>query len=319
MNRRALITASVAASMALTRLPVGAQVLQKLRVVGTPVDSTKVIYYAIKANIFRKYGIEVEPTIANSGAAGAAALVGGAVDVAGISALTVFQMHLRGVPVKYVAPSILLSADRPTTATVVAKNSPIKTGKDLNGKIVGSSSVADMNSAATLAWIEANGGDPKSVKLIEIPASAAAAALDSGRADAITLNEPAVGQVVAAGSGRVLSHPYEAVAKVLDASGWAMMQPAIDKNQDLVIRFERAVHEAALYTNNHNAETVDIVASYANIPADVVAKSARMFDPEYLEVGYFQPLIDSLAHYGFLSAAFNANDIIAATALKPSH
>lgn len=318
MNRRGML-AAVGAGVFLGGRTVAAQTLQKLRIVSAPVDSYKVVYYAIKANLFRKYGLEVEPTMANSGAAGAAALVGGAVDIAGVSGLTLFQAHLRGVPMQYVVPSILLSSDRPTTQTVALKTSPVKTGRDLNGKTIGSSSVADMNSAATLAWIDSTGGDPKTVKLIEVPASTATAVLEAGRADAVTLNEPAVGQVLASGNTRSIAHPYDAIAKRLEASGWAAMRPFVEKNVDAIVRFERAMHEAQTYTNTHMAETVDIVAGFSGIAPDVVAKSVRMIDPEYLEVNNFQPLIDALARYGFLSASFNAAEIISSVALKPGH
>jgi len=318
MNRRTLLAAPVMVSLSnhLVR-PADAQELQKLRLAGAPVDSYKSVFYAIKAGIFRKNGLEVEVQMLNSGAASAAALVGGAVDLAGVSALTLFQAHLRGVPMVYVVPSILLTSEHVTTQTVVLKTSPIQSGRDLNGKTIGSTSVSDMNSAATLAWIEQTGGDPKSVKVIEVPQSAAAAALQAGRADAVTLNEPQVGLALATGLTRSLAHPYDAIAKRLDAAGYAAMQPFIDKNADAIVRFERAMHESALYTNTHLAETVDIVAGYSGIAPDVVAKSVRMIDPEYLEVRNFQPLIDALARYGFLERAFPATEIISATALRP--
>ena len=92
------------------------------------------------------------------------------------------------------------------------------------------------------------------------------------------------------------------------------MRPFIEKNADAI---ERAMHEAQVYTNSHMAETVDIVAGYTGIAPDVVAKSVRMIDPEYLDVANFQPLIDALAKYGFLSSSFNAAEIISPTALKP--
>lgn len=316
MNRRAML-ATTGAGTLLAGRPVHAQELQQLKLAGAPVDSYKAVYYASKAGIFRKNGLDVDIQLMNGGAAAAAALVGGAVDLAGVSALTLFQAHLRGVPMVYVSPTILLTSDHVTTQTVVLKNSPIKSGKDLNGKTIGSTSVADMNSAATLAWIESTGGDPKSVKLVEVPQSAAAAALEAGRVDAVTLNEPQVGLALAAGTTRSVAHPYDAISKRLDAAGYAAMTPFIEKNADAVVRFERAVHEAALYTNTHDAETVDIVAGYSGIAPDVVAKSVRMVDPEYLEVRLFQPLIDALARFGFLTRAFNAAEIISPTALKP--
>lgn len=316
MKRRTLLAAA-GAGVIVAAGPAGGQELQKLRLVSAPVDAFKTVQYAVKAGIFRKYGLEVETTMVNSGAAGAAALVGGAADIAGISGLTLFQAHLRGVPMEYLSPSILLTSDHVTTQTLVAKNSPVKTGKDLTGKVIGSSSVSDMNSAATLAWIDQTGGDAKSVKLIEVPASTAAAVLESGRADAVTLNEPAVGQVLATGNARAIAHPYDAISKRLEASGWAAMKPVVEKNPDPFARFARAMHESGLYTNTHNAETVDMVAASTGVPPEVVAKSIRMVDPEYLDVANFQPLIDALAKFGFLAASFPAAEIISSAALKP--
>jgi NitT/TauT family transport system substrate-binding protein len=199
----------------------------------------------------------------------------------------------------------------------VLKSSPVKSGRDLNGKTIGSTSVGDMNSAATLAWIDATGGDPKSVKVIEVPSSTATAVLEAGRADAVTLNEPAVGQVLASGNARVIAHPYDAISKRLEASGYAAMKPFIESHVDVLGRFVRAMHEAQVYTNSHMAETVDIVAGYTGIAPDVVAHSVRMIDPEYLEVGNLQPLIDVLFKYGYLTASFNAAEIIGSVALKP--
>lgn len=317
MNRRMLLT-SIAAGALTARAPARAQAVARLRVVGAPVDAFKVVYYAINAGLFSKYGVAVEASMLGGGAASAAALVGGSVDIAGVSALTLFQAHLRGVAMQYVVPSILLTSDRPTTQTLVLNRSGIRTGRDLNGKTIGSTTVGDINAAATLAWIDATGGDSKTVKVIEVPADSAEAFLEMGRADAVTLNEPIVSEVLAYGNARSVARPYDAIGKRLEVSGWTAMRPFIQANADTIVRFERAMHEAQVYTNTHDAQTVDIVAGFTGIPASVIARSIRMRDPEYLEVDNLQPLIDTLARYSFLSASFPASDVISPTALKPS-
>jgi NitT/TauT family transport system substrate-binding protein len=317
VNRRDVLLALGAYTL-VTGGPASAQDAQKLRVVGPPVDGYKSVYYGIKSGLFRKYGLEVEATIVNSGAAAAAALAGRSAEVAFTNSLTVFQAHTRGVPMQFVAPCILLTSDRPTTQTVALKTFSVKSGRDLNGKTIGSSSVKDINAAATLAWIDSTGGDAKSVKLIEVPASAATAFLEEGRADAITLNEPTVSQVLASGKARVIAKPYEAIGKRLEVAGYAAMRPFIEKNADVMTRFARAMRESQAYTNSHMAETVDIVAGYTGIAPDVVAHSVRMVDPEYLDVKNLQPLIDVLAKYGFLDAPFNAAEVISSVAVKPS-
>ncbi len=95
----------------------------------------------------------------------------------------------------------------------------------MNGKTLGSSSLRDINAAATLAWIDKNGGDSTTVRVVEVPASAGQAFLEQHRADAVTLNEPAVTQTLAGGTGHILARPYRAVGSRITTAGFAAMEP----------------------------------------------------------------------------------------------
>ena len=252
-----------------------------------------------------------------SGAAAAAAVIGASADVAYTNILTLIQAHVHDVPLVFVAPGALLLADASPTSILVLKDSPIHTGRDLNGKTFASASLRDINAAATMAWIDKNGGDSKSVHVVEIPTSAGQAFLEGHRADAVTLNEPGVSQALAAGTIRVLANPYEAVGKRLNTAGFAAMTPIVDKNRDAFGRFARAMHEASLYTNTHLPDTVAMVARYSGATPEVVAKSIRFIDAEYLEVSAMQPLIDMCARYGLIDKAFPAQEVISPVALRP--
>ena len=172
------------------------------------------------------------------------------------------------------------------------------------------------SAAASLAWIDKTGGDSKTVKVVEVPASAGAAFLEEHRADAVTLNEPAVSQAVASGKTRILAAPYDAVGAGMTA-GFAAMSPYVDANRDAMARFAKAMHESSVYVNAHLPETVDVVAAYSNVPADVVAKSVRFVDAEYLEPRYLQPMIDLCARYQLIDKDFPAAEVISPVAVKP--
>jgi NitT/TauT family transport system substrate-binding protein len=199
---------------------------------------------------------------------------------------------------------------------LVLADSPIKTGKDLSGKTIGSSSLRDINAAASMAWIDKTGGDSKTVKVVEVPASAGAAFLEEHRADAVTLNEPAVSQALATGKIRILAPPYDAVGTGMTA-GFAAMAPYVAANRDAMERFAKAMHEASMYTNTHLPETVDLVAAYSGVAPDVVAKSVRFIDAEFLEPRYLQPMIDLCARYQLIDKNFSAADVISSVAVKP--
>ena len=312
--RRFLVALAIAA---VTLHPAqGQTALTVLRAVGPPNDGFKAVYYGVKSGIFKKYGLDVQTSLVASGAAAAAALSGGAAEIAYTNILTLVQAHTHNVPMTFVASGNLQVAGKTQSDMLVLADSPIKSGKDLNGKTLGSSSLRDINAAASMAWIDKTGGDSKTVKVVEVPASAGAAFLEEHRADAVTLNEPAVSQALATGKVRILAPPYDAVGTGMTA-GFAAMEPYVAQHRDVMERFAKAMHEASVYTNTHLPETVDMVAAYSGVQADVVAKSVRFVDAEFLEPRYLQPMIDLCARYQLIDKDFPAADVISGVAVKP--
>lgn len=288
-----------------------------LRVAGPPNDGFKAMYYGVRSGLFAKYGLTVEVTAVNNGAAAAAALIGGDVDVAMVNILSLIQAHRRGVAMRMLAASFWANGGKPTTFLLVLKDSPIRSGRDLNGKTVALPGLADLGSIGTKAWIDQTGGDSQTVRLLEIMISAVVPALVQGRADAVTITEPFASQALATGQVRVLATPLDAIAKRFQGGAFIVMEPAVEKNLDAMRRLAQGLHEAMLYTNSHLAETVDLVASYSGATPEVVAKMNRATDPEYVDVRNIQPVIDAMAKYGAVDKAFPADELISSAALKP--
>jgi NitT/TauT family transport system substrate-binding protein len=295
-----------------------AQELAPFRVAGPANDGFRAVYYAVRSGIFRRFGLDVQPLVVNSGAAAMAALIGGSAEVAYTNIVSVILAHRRGIPLQVIVPATLYDGGKSSsTALLVRKDSPIKSGRDLDGKVFGTLALGDINAVATMDWIDRTGGDSKTVRTIEVPASAVVAFLEEGRADAVAAVEPGVGQAVASGKVRVVTHPFDAIAPHFESGAYATTDAVTAKNPDVMSRFARAMHESQLYTNTHLAETIEMVASYSGLSPDAIAHSNRMVDPEYVEVRNIQPVIDVLAKYGQLDKAFPAEEIISSAALKP--
>ncbi len=275
------------------------------------------MYYAIKAGIFHKYDVTVEATLVNNGQAAAAALIGGSADVAYTNMLALIQAHLRGVPIQAITAATWYLSERPNAVMLVLKDSPVRSARDLNGKVLGAPSLGDINSAATMAWLDQNGADVKSVHLVEVPPSSGVPFLEEGRLAAITINEPLLSQAIATGKVRVLGQPLDAIAKRFQSSAFAVMAPAVAQKFDAMSRFARAMHESQVFTNAHPDDTIDLVAAYSGATRETVARSRRVSDPEYVDPRNLQPLIDVLAKYGVIDKAFPAREIISPAALKP--
>src|SRR5579871_1273499 len=190
-----------------------AQGVTTIRVAGPAQEGFKTVYYGARSGIFAKYGVTVEIVTVTSGAAALAALAGGSVDVALTSMLPFFQAFARGLPFQIVAPGQQYISEQPTQALFVKKGSLIQHGADLNGKIIGVQSIKDLNWAATAAWVDATGGDSKTVKFIELPLATVIPAIAEGRVDAAALSAPYLQQGLASGELRMLARNFDVIGK----------------------------------------------------------------------------------------------------------
>jgi NitT/TauT family transport system substrate-binding protein len=228
----------------------------------------------------------------------------------------VLQAHLHGLPFQIVAPSTMFTSERPQNAMLVAKDSPLRSARDLNGKVIGTQSLQDLNSVAMRAWIDKNGGDASTVHVIEVPSASAVAALTSHRIDAMALSEPLLTEALDTGKVRVFAKPQAAIAERFQAQAFVANSDFVSQHEEAMSRFVRAMHESAIYNNAHLAQTVDLVSSFSSVPPDVIAHTVRSLDGDYVVPRYIQPLIDFAAKYGMIPRAFPAEDVISPVALK---
>jgi len=315
-SRTTTVIALLCAILALA-LPATSQDLPAINVAGPPIDDFKTVYYGIRAGVFRKYGLNVTAQPTQSGAAATAAVVGGSSQVAFTSFPGVVQAYVRGIQFRIVAPAQWYLTDSVTDALFVRADSPIRTAKDLEGKIVGVVAINDLFSLTTKAWIDQNGGSSTTAKLIEVPLSAILPALEEGRIDAGRLGSPFMEQALATGKVRLLGKNLDAIAKRYQASVFVSTADYIAAHPDVMRRFARAMRESIVYTNTHLPETVDLVASFTGVEAAAVARSVRAVDPEYLDAKNLQPVIDFAFKYKLIDHSFNAGEIISDVALKP--
>lgn len=309
----------LAALLSLTSQISFAQTPAPIIVAGPPDEGFKDVYYGVQSGLFAKYGLDVQPRIVHGGAVVLAGLAGGSYDVAFTNLVPVLQAHAHGLPFQIIAPSTIFTSERPQNEMIVAKNSPLRTARDLNGKTIGTQSLQDLNSVAMRAWIDKNGGDAASVHVIEVPSVAAVAALTSHRIDAMSLSEPLLTEALDTGKVRVFAKPQASIAERFQAQAFVVDSAFVAAHTDEMERFAKAMHESAVYNNAHLAQTVGLVASFTAIPAGVISRTVRSLDGEYLTARTIQPLIDFAAKYGMIPQPFPAEEIISPVALKSPH
>jgi NitT/TauT family transport system substrate-binding protein len=284
-----------------------------VRVGATGNDTAAEVYYADDLGLFKKRGLVVQIQNLRNGAAEAAAIAGGALDVGEQNVVSMSHAHERGLPFKFVAPAGEYVSSASTTSLVVAKQSAIKTGKDLEGKTLAVNALGDLTQIGASAWVEKHGGDPAKVKFIEMPAAEIGAAVGRGTVDAGVIPEPSLTMAEDAGTVKVLAQPYDAIAARFMINGWFATDDWIKKNPAAAKKFADAILEAGKWANAHRAESAKILDAHSRADAAVIARMRRAVYGERFDAKALQSVVDAAVRFKALGKSFNAGDLIDAT------
>jgi NitT/TauT family transport system substrate-binding protein len=274
------------------------------------VDATP-FYYALKTGWFEKAGLAVTSQPIASGNLAIQAVVAGAGQIALANSLSLAQAHARDIPVEVIGGAGLYNKDQPIARIFVASDSPIRTGKDLEGKVFAVTGLHDLLALAIKAWLASQGADGSKVRYLELAQAQMLPALQQRRVDAIGSFEPFATAVAESGDARAIATPYASIAKEFNVTLWFGYGPWIASHRDAAARFVRVMHDATAYANAHLPEMVPIVASYTGMTLEVAAHAVRNKTAAAALPSQLQPLIDSAAKYGELAAAFPARDLLA--------
>jgi NitT/TauT family transport system substrate-binding protein len=303
----ALLTSGVAFWASATRAQTEANAM--IRIAVLPFESDAEAFYAKDMGFFATAGLNAQIEMQEISSAVAAAIASNAVDVGYITVDTIANIHQKKIPLVVIAPAAEFVS--PTTtglaALMVSIDSPIQRPQDLNGKIVAVAALHSIGETAVRALIDANGGDSSTVRFVEVPIQATAAALDAGRVDAAHVSEPFIG--FARKTGRILAYDYEAIAKRFLLGGWCTTLQWAQSNPELVSRFAGVIRKTALWANENPVKSGAILAQYTKVDQALISTMTRVRYAEQLTPAVMQPLIDVSAKYnGF--ATFPARDLI---------
>jgi NitT/TauT family transport system substrate-binding protein len=302
--------AAAAAAFAGSRASAFAQgTLTPLKVGAYPTDTFCEAYYAADKGFYKDAGFNVEITSLGSGTALAAAALSGALDVAVTNGLAVASAALRNVPLVFVASAGLYNPA--ATQLLVAESGPIRSAKDLDGKIISVSSVRGAESLGLLAWIDRNGGDANKVKLTEIAPSEMPAAALRGTIAAGVITEPNLSAARAMGGLRSIGAPFDSFGTRFLLGGWCANANWVKSSPTVVKRFIDVTYVTARWANTHHDESAVILAKYAKLSPEVLRTMARAPYGESLVPSMLQPIFDLAVKYKMLDGPVDATTVIA--------
>jgi NitT/TauT family transport system substrate-binding protein len=280
-------------------------------------DGSAPILWAQNAGLFAKAQLAVDIQKFTSGTAAAAAVAGGSLEIARSNPVALITAHVKDVPFQVIAPVDSYHSDHPDGGLLVLTSSKLATAKDFTGKTIAVSALGDFYTLAARAWLEKNGGDPESVKFVELPPPAIPAALDTGRIDGAPLVEPVLEFALRTGKYRIAANVFDAISPRFVESLFFARIDWIAAHRDLVDRFIAVMREANTYVNAHENETLPLIASFMNLDPATIARMPRPERTPYVDPAEVQPIIEILARYKVIPKSFPAQEMIYAGTLPP--
>jgi len=306
-----LALAALTVAIALPRPSFAQTPLTPLAIGAIPTDAGSVVYYAEDMGFFARNGIEAKVTNMPNGALFAAALASGSLDIGLTNAGTLAVAREHGIAERFIAPSSLaIQPPAYTDVIVVGSKSTIRTGADLNGKTIACTALHNLTEISVEAWVDAHGGDSKTLHFIEIPPSQTAAAIEAGRVAAGSITEPYASAAIRAGQGRVIADSFESMAPRLMITGWFANDAWINGHLDVAARFATSIRQAAEWANSHPRESAVILARHTSVPPEIAQTMKRARFGLVLDPALIRPVIDLAVKYGALGAPIDANELI---------
>jgi NitT/TauT family transport system substrate-binding protein len=318
MNRSTVIRLIAATALTATLAlrggapPAVAQTLPVIHIALIPSDIAAEVYYAKEQGFFKKAGYDVEFTPITSGAAISSAVAGGSADIGFSNVVSLSIAHDKGLPFTLIAPANLHVPTQVTAGILTAlKSSPMKTGKDLAGKVVAVNGLNNISSVSVQAYVDKNGGDWKSVKFVEMPFPAMPDAVRSGRVDAASIDAANEQLLMKPDSDlKRLANVFDSVGTHFTPSCWFTTTSWANANPAAARAFVTVMAETAVWANANHAASAAILATYLKkTPADI-AEITRAPYATKLTPDLVQPSIDAAFKYGLIKAAFPAAELI---------
>ena len=271
------------------------------------IEDQAAVLLGSKDGIFKRHGITIDPAFQESGSNIVASTVSGEYQIATAAASVQMQAISNGIPIKIIAPSTARAGR--ATGIVVPAGSHIRTVADLAGKRVGTNALKNITTLGVSASVEQAGGNPNSVKFIEIPLPEQWAAVQQGHIDAMALGEPFVTQALDHGA-RYLADPYKPFGDNAPISTWFTSSKFISQCSSTVDKFISSVQESNKYARAHPKAVRQILPTYTSLTQHVADQISLKARPSELDTHGLKTELDYMKRFKYISKEPSLREMI---------
>jgi NitT/TauT family transport system substrate-binding protein len=316
--RRASLGGALAAALALSAAACGgggseksANGLEKseLNVGVMPIVEGAAVQIAISKGYFKAEGLTVKIHTVTGGADALPKLKGGSLDISQSGHVVFLQAQDTGVlKAKIVAEASSMTKN--LNAILVAKDSPIRSPKDLAGKKIATNAKGNQISLLVRAALEPYGikiNEDKDFVIAPFPNQQQL--LQTGKIDAAVVPEPYVTQMQQAIGARVLTDFSTGPTKDLPITGYGATEEFVQKNPKTVAAFQRAIVKAQADAADR-AVLQETVPKYAKIPSDVLGVVNLPGFPTSTSATRIQRVADVMKQFGYLKSDVDVKSMV---------
>jgi NitT/TauT family transport system substrate-binding protein len=226
-------------------------------------------YLAQDLGYYSRAGLNVDVSQFAGGALTITAVLTGNADIGITTPTQLGSPFSHDLPVRMIGFSAMWDPSARSTGLYIARDSPLRDAKGLEGKTVAVNALNSTNFLGVAAWLSQNGADPAKVKTVEIPFAEIAAALKRGTIDAGVLTEPFIG--AAKDDVRTLSpRVFDSLGLHYAVSVWFSRVDYIRANPALIKRLMDIAYESGKFVNAHRDQANPILAKVAKMPIETI-------------------------------------------------
>lgn len=268
------------------------------------------MYVANEKGFFAKQGLSAELVPLQGGPRVIEALTSKSVDFGYSNVVSVIIAHSKGIPIVGVTGGPVETEARKAHALLVLESSTIRTPKDLAGKTIAVNALRNIEYVVLRQYLEKNGVDFNSVKVVEAPFPQMEGVLKNGSVDAVMVVEPFITLAVSHKTARILGHPYTDVRPRNIIANYIVRQDWLDQNAETARKFSAALAEANDFIVKNDAESRQILLKYAQIPQEIVGQVVLPESLNRFDTADLQSWVDELARQGIIEKTFPAENVL---------
>jgi NitT/TauT family transport system substrate-binding protein len=290
------------------------QEMTSIKVGVVPVVDVAPLYLGIDKGFFEDEGLEVEPVVAQGGAAIIPAVVAGDQEIGFSNVVSLMLGQTQDLPVRIISQGIQATDDseNDTAAIAVKGSSDIQEPADLEGKTIAINTLNNISQLTVTAALDSEGVDTSTLHFVEVPLPDMVGQLEAGQIDAAGLVEPFVTTGKNAGQrmiiyDRVATEPKMTVATYFTSDSY------LESNPDVVEAFVRAMNKSLEYATENPDEARQAIADYTQIPPDVLADVVLPLWQEDLNVDSIENTAQLMVDQGIADSMPDVDKLIADT------